>query len=128
VDAREWIERYARAWRGKDAEAAAALFTDDGIYRAHPLREPHVGREAIRAYWARVTSTQRELDLRFGEPVVEASRCAVEWWATMSDGEEDITLPGILMLRFAPDGRCEELRETWHAEPGRVDPPSGWGR
>jgi ketosteroid isomerase-like protein len=78
----------------QDADAAAALFTDDGIYRAHPLREPHVGRDAIRAYWARVTSTQRELDLRLGEPVVAGNRAAVEWWATMSDRDEEITLRG----------------------------------
>jgi ketosteroid isomerase-like protein len=127
VDVREWLDRYARAWREKDADAAAALFTEDGVYRSHPLREPHVGREGVRAYWTRATSTQEDLDLRLGEPVVEGSRAAVEWWATMRDGEEEITLPGILMLRFAADGRCEELRETWHFEPGRTGPPPGWG-
>jgi hypothetical protein len=45
-------------------------------------------------------------------------------WA---EGEE-ITIPGCLLLRFAPDGRCEELREYWHVEPGRYEPPDGWGR
>jgi ketosteroid isomerase-like protein len=128
MDVREWLSRYARAWREKDADAAAALFTEEGVYRAHPLREPHVGHEGVRAYWTRATSTQEELALQLGEPVVEGSRAAVEWWATMRDGKDEVTLPGILMLRFAPDGRCEELRETWHAEPGRVEPPAGWGR
>ena len=42
------------------------------------------------------------------------------------DGE--LTLPGILMLRFAADGRCEELREVWHMQPGTRQPPPGWGR
>lgn len=126
----EWIDRYARAWREQDAEAAAALFTERAVYRSHPLREPHIGHSGIHAYWMRATATQEGLELRFGEPIVSADgrRAAVEWWATMRDGGEDVTLPGILFLRFAADGRCEELREAWHLEPGRHDPPPGWGR
>jgi uncharacterized protein (TIGR02246 family) len=127
LTAEEWIEAYGRAWRERDADAAAALFTGDAVYRSHPLREPHRGRDAIRDYWSGATSRQLEIDLRFGTPIVAGERAAVEWWAQMlSDGEE-VTLPGILYLRFAPDGRCEELRETWHAEEGRTAPPDGWG-
>jgi hypothetical protein len=52
----------------------------------------------------------------------------VEWWAIMRDEGAWITLPGCLLLRFAEDGRCEELREYWHVEDGRHEPHSGWGR
>ena len=45
----------------------------------------------------------------------------------MRDEGSEITLPGCLLLRFAPGGRCEELREYWHVEEGRRDPPAGWG-
>lgn len=46
----------------------------------------------------------------------------------MADPEErEITLPGCLLLRFALDGRCQDLRECWQVQPGRQDPPSGWG-
>ena len=34
----EWVDAYARAWRDRDPDAAAALFTDDSLYRAHPLQ------------------------------------------------------------------------------------------
>jgi hypothetical protein len=51
----------------------------------------------------------------------------VEWWATMRDEGEEITLPGCLLLRFASDGRCAALREYWHVEPGRHEPHEGWG-
>lgn len=123
----EWIEAYGRAWRERDADAAAALFTDDAVYRAHPLREPHRGREGIHAYWSGATSKQEDLDLRFGTPIVAGGRAAVEWWAQMSSDGEEVTMPGILYLRFAPDGRCSELREAWNAEEGRTPPPDGWG-
>jgi len=39
----------------------------------------------------------------------------------------EITLPGCLLLSFAPDGRCQDLREYWQVQPGRHDPPGGWG-
>lgn len=125
--AQRWIDDYARAWRTKDADAAAALFTDDGIYRSHPLREAHRGREAIRAYWHRATENQRDLDLRFGRPIVGDYRVAVEWWVSGGEEDGDFTLPGCLVLRFAPEGSCEELREYWHVEPERLGPPEGWG-
>jgi ketosteroid isomerase-like protein len=127
LTASEWIEEYGRAWRERDADAAAALFTEDAVYRSHPLREPHVGTAAIRDYWSRATSTQEEFELRFGWPIVEGARAAVEWWAQLRDEGDDLTLPGILYLRFAADGRCEELREAWHLEDGRHPPPDGWG-
>jgi len=37
----------------------------------------------------------------------------------------EITPPGCLLLRFAPDGRCQDLWEYWQVAPGRLDPPAG---
>jgi len=123
----EWLEAYRRAWEGADVEAAVALFTDDAVYRSHPFREPHVGHEGIRRYWAGATSGQANVSVAFGEPVAAGRHAAVEWWTRMHQQGEDVTLPGCLVLQFAADGRCEELREYWHIEPGLHDPPPGWG-
>jgi ketosteroid isomerase-like protein len=123
----EWLEAYRRAWEQADVEAAVALFTDDAVYRSSPFREPSVGHDGIRAYWAGATATQEAVRVRIGEPIVAGDRVAAEWWATMRDEGGEITLPGCLVLRFAADGRCEELREYWHVEPGRRDPPDDWG-
>ena len=124
----EWIEAYGRAWEEREPDAAAALFSEDAVYRAHPLREPHLGTDGIRAYWAQATATQADVRVRFGAPIVSGEKAAVEWWTTMQAEGEEITIPGCLLLRFASDGRCEELREYWHVEPGRHEPPAGWGR
>lgn len=123
----EWIEEYGRAWREQDANAVVALFTEDAEYRSSPFREPHVGSDGIRAYWERATATQEDADVSTGKPIVDGNVVAVEWWTTMRDEGEEITLPGCLLLRFAPDGRCEALREYWNVEPGRHDPHPGWG-
>jgi uncharacterized protein (TIGR02246 family) len=123
-----WLERYRRAWEDADADAAAALFTEDAVYRSSPFREPRVGQKSIREYWRNATGTQSGTRVRIGRPVVEGDRVAVEWWATYTDADEgEGTLPGILMLRFARDGRCAELRETWNWEAGIRHPHPGWG-
>jgi uncharacterized protein (TIGR02246 family) len=123
-----WLARYGRAWETADEDEVADLFVPDAVYRSHVFREPHVGREAIRAYWRGAAGTQSEVAVRFGRPVVEGRRAAVEWWATFVDPDEgEITLPGCLLLRFDDAGRCEELREYWHVEPARREPPPGWG-
>lgn len=127
MNADEWIAAYGAAWEQADADAAAALFTEEAIYRSSPFRVPSVGHEGIRRYWQEATSTQSDVRVRFGEPIAAGAKVAVEWWTTMRSEGSEITLPGCLVLRFAADGRCEELREYWHLEGRLVEPPSGWG-
>ncbi|MGH3013795.1 MAG: nuclear transport factor 2 family protein [Gaiellaceae bacterium] len=127
MNAQAWVEEYGRAWREKDADAVVGLFTEDAEYRSSPFRKPSVGSAGIRDYWTRATSTQEDADVSMGTPIVAGDRVVVEWWATMRDQGEEITLPGCLLLRFASDGRCAALREYWHVEPGRHEPHAGWG-
>ena len=125
----QWVDAYAQAWRDRDADAAATLFTEDALYWDHPLREPNRGGSGVRAYWASATATQDRVDVRMGRPIAsqDGSRGAVEFWVRMLNGGAEITLVGILFLRFAEDGRCAELRETWMFEPGDHAPHDGWG-
>jgi hypothetical protein len=62
-----------------------------------------------------------------GTPFGKGRRVAVEWWTTMVDEGETVTLPGCLLLRFAPDGRCVDLREYWNLERRLQEPFAGWG-
>jgi ketosteroid isomerase-like protein len=125
----EWVEAYAAAWRTRDADAAAALFTESCSYRSHPLQEAHHGGAGVRSYWTDATSTQDAVDVRMGKPVVSANsrRASVEFWVRMRSSGDEVTLIGILFLRFAEDGRCQDLRETWFFEPGDHAPHAGWG-
>lgn len=123
----EWLEHYRVAWEEADPDRAAALFTEDAVYWSSPFREPHRGWTGIHEYWIRATGTQSETTVRFGRPITQDDRAAVEWWTTMRDEGTDITLPGILFLRFAPDGRCEELREAWMVAEELLEPHPGWG-
>lgn len=122
-----WLERYRQAWMERDAAAAAALFTEDAIYREHPFEAPLVGREAIRQYWHTVTRPQSEIVLQYGSPVAAGNRVAVEWWTTLLKDGAPMTLAGEFLLVFAGNDQCRELREYWAFTGSRVSPPPGWG-
>jgi hypothetical protein len=127
MDLADWIEGYRRAWVERDPQAAAALFTEDASYRSSPFVEPNLGQEGVVAYWSGATSTQADVEVEMGEPLVVGNHAAVEWWTRMRADGDEITLVGCLLLRFAPDGRCEDLREYWNYESGRRPPHEGWG-
>lgn len=124
----DWIEGYRRAWEDADADAVGELFTEDATYRSNPFQEPHRGRAAIRGYWRQVTSSQSNVEVVMGSPVVDGARVVVEWWTQMDDDDVPITLPGALILEFDDDGRCRALREYYNFDQGtRIPPPDGWG-
>jgi hypothetical protein len=64
-----------------------------------------------------------------GRPVESSDgrRAAVECWVRMLNSDIEVTLIGILFLRFTEDRRCAELRETWLFEGGDHAPHEGWG-
>jgi SnoaL-like domain len=125
---KDWLERYRRAWIERNAADAGELFTEDAIYREQPFQTPFVGREAIQRYWATVTATQSEIEMRYGPPIVGDDRVAVKWCVNLGNGGAPITLAGEFFLLFTNGGQCGELREYWTLAEGRVEPPDWWGR
>ena len=127
MDVQGWLDGYKAAWEGRDADAAAALFTEDAPYREEPYKDAYPGAAGVREYWAGVTETQSDISLRWGTPITEGDRTAVEWWVTLTNGGTPVTLAGSMVLLWADDGRCRELREYWHFAPEHATPPEGWG-
>lgn len=123
----QWLDRYRAAWIERDADAAAALFTADAVYREQPFAAPFTGRSAIREYWSTVTRSQSDIDLQYGTPVVAGARVAVEWWTTLLNDGAPLTIAGEFLLRFDDDGLCRELREYWVVSERKAAPPPGWG-
>ena len=127
MDVATWVETYRQAWEEADAEKAASIFTEDATYRSAIFEEPHVGHAGIIAYWSGVTSTQTDIEVRMGRPIVDGNRVSVEFWTTMNNEGADVTLPGCLLLEFDDDGRCRRLHEYYEFAPGRLSPPEEWG-
>ena len=121
---RTWVAVWSKAWPAADVDAIAALYADDAVFYSHPFRPRQGWREY--ADWAFVD--QADAECRFGEPVVDGDRAAVDWWGviTSKDGSVE-TVAGTSLLRFAPEGRVVEQRDAWASEPGRRDLPD-WAR
>lgn len=128
MDLDGWLVAYADAWETADEDLIVSLFTEQATYRSSPFREPYRGHAEIRGYWQRGAGSQSETRVRMGRPyAADGARVAVEWWATMVEAGEQVTLPGCLLLRFAADGRCMDLYEYWNMAKGHHEPFSGWG-
>lgn len=124
----QWLDAYRKAWINRDADAAAALFTEDATYAEQPYQAAFGGRQGIHAYWAKVTATQTAIDIQYGNPVSSGKFTAVEWWTTLTNGGVPITLAGSFMLEFDQAGLCHRLREYWHFAEGTQKPQPGWGK
>jgi len=123
----QWLEAYRKAWMERDADAAAALFTEDATYAEQPYQDAFVGRQGVRDYWARVTAAQSRIEMKYGTPITVGKRTAVEWWTTLENGGVPVTLAGAFILTFDEAGLCRTLREYWQFVEGTKAPQQGWG-
>jgi ketosteroid isomerase-like protein len=129
--ARAWADSWSKAWMAHDADAVAALYSREARFRSEPFRELHLGAAGARDYAAWAFADEEAVEsCRFGDPVVATGdRACVEYWAvTREKGGRAVTLAGVALLRFAPDGRVTKQRDYWNTAEGRHDPPDGWGR
>ena len=115
---------WERAWPGADVAAIAKLYAEDAVFYSHPFRE----RQAPAEYVAWAFANQASAACRFGEPLVDGLRAAVDWWAAITSADGSIeSIAGTSLLRFDASGRVVEQRDAWGLEEGRRDLP-GWAR
>lgn len=111
----EWLAAYGQAWENRDADAAAALFTENATYQENPHEEPFNGRTGIHDYWSRVTADQR--DVSFTSDVITTfGRSAVAHWSARfvsASSGATVDLDGVFLLEFDESGLCNSLREWW---------------
>ena len=124
--ARLWTETWTRAWAARDVEAIVALYADNAQYLAYPFRPPDEGVDGVRSYLTRTFGEEDNIECRFGEPVSNGNRAAVEWWASWTEGGEEITLAGTTLLRFDDRGLVADHRDYWNQFEGRRPPYPNW--
>ena len=109
-----WLAGYEQAWEQRDANRAAALFTENAVYQEMPFDAPKTGRSGIREYWTMVTADQRDVDFKSEVVAVNGAKGVAHWSATFVSGGARIELDGMFVLTFDASGLCTELREWWH--------------
>lgn len=94
------------------------------MFYSHPFREAQPpGKYAAWAF-----ADQAGVDFRFGVPIVDADRAAVDWWAVITTGAGEVeTLAGVSLLRFDGEGRVAEQHDVWASVQSRAD-VSQWAR
>lgn len=118
---REWIEAYGRAWEARDPDAAAALFTEDAVYRYRPYADPEqtvTGNAAIAESWLEEPDAPGSWEARYEPYAVDGDRAVAIGFSRYRAGETEPerTYHNAYLLRFAPDGRCSEFTEYYMRE------------
>ena len=73
-------------------------------------------------YAAWVFGDQDAAECRFGEPVVQDDRAAVDWWAVVTSVDGSVeTLAGTSLIRFDETGLVVDQRDVWAAHEGREE-------
>lgn len=73
-----------------------------------------------REYVAWAFADQADAVCRFGEPVADGARAAVDWWAAITSVDGSVeTIAGTSLLRFDEEGLVVEQRDAWAGVPGR---------
>ncbi len=111
-----WLEAYGRAWKTRDPNAVASLFTDDATYHENPFSQPMRGRAAIREYWTRATGNHSNVRFGYEILVVTEDLGVAKWYAEFLRTPPGIhvQLDGVFVISLDANCRCASLREWWH--------------
>jgi hypothetical protein len=119
----EWLDAYGRAWRERDAQAAADLFSEDAVYQWGPFGKRLRGRPLIREAWAEATERQLGVDFGYEVMATTARSGLVRWWSAYDQPEREtrVRLEGVFRLAFDEDGLCRSLEEWFNSDEAPLD-------
>ena len=126
--AQHWAEVWKAAWEARDTDAIVALYHPDVRFSTQPFRVPYLGTSGVRAYVQQAFDEERGPRVWVGDPVIDGSRAAIEWWAALEENGREITLAATSVLRFDASGLVTEQRDAWNQTDGLASPPEGWGQ
>src|SRR5262245_23323028 len=108
--AERWRDVWAQGWSEHRTDEILALYAESATLQSHPFREPVPPADYIDPTFGEEESAE----CRFGEPIVDGDRAAVEWSAVtrLKDGGTE-KLGGVSLLRFDADGLVLEQRDFW---------------
>ena len=108
-----WMEAYKAAWISNVPSEVAALFTEDAVYAVSPFAESWTGRDEIVRRW--VAGIRQDVEMTYEVLSVQGDQTIIHWHVfTRNVGDPvRVEYDGVLVVHFAPDGRCSEHRE-WY--------------
>jgi steroid delta-isomerase len=112
---RSAIATYAETINARDAEAIAALFTEDAV-QADPADQPaNVGHEAIAAFFAGGIAASDGWTFTATDVHTCADTVAITFQIAIAMGGSTMTIRGIEVFEAAADGRFSSVHAYWDA-------------
>ena len=109
----EVVKAYLDGWRDKDKEAWLALFSDDAEI-IDPVGAPgHRGKDAIGAFWDRVTGTGMKMSPELHKTVVCGDEVVAQFTLTSTAGGMGMAVDIIDVFTLDADHRIKLLRAYW---------------
>jgi steroid delta-isomerase len=109
-DIRTVVERYLAGVAAGDADGIAALYAEDAVVEDPAGSDPHVGRDAIHAFYASVSTPGLETKLVGGVNVVDEHTAAFHF-AVVADG--NTIVEPIDVMTFDDAGLITSMRAFW---------------
>lgn len=108
------VQRYLAAHSAGDVEGVVALFAQDAVV-ADPVHEPeHVGRDAVRAFFAGTHDMVDSIELSATGPMRAVDRwVAVPMRAVSTIGGSKVAVDIIDVFTFDHDGLIADMRAYW---------------
>ena len=126
MDAREaarlWAEAWKEGWEALDPEPIMARYAPNATHFTEPFRMPSRDIGGVREYVERVLAEEEDPRVWMGDPIVDGSRAAIPWWASLREEGADTTLAGTSVLTFDADGLVVEQWDSWNQLDKRRDP------
>jgi hypothetical protein len=127
----EWLTLYGPIWTDHvfSRELVQTLFTEDAVYRPnvlHAIEQPYKGHDAIFGYLERVVPTLGWTSLADGGVIEAGEFLIMQAWLSGQVEGKDCTEVVCTIYRFAPDGRCCEIRDYPLIVDEIVAPFEGW--
>lgn len=108
---RGWLTAYGNAWEAADPGAMAALFVVGATLQPDPFAPLIRGRRAIRDHLQELVAGAGSVS--FSAEVLGAGRTyGVAHFRAAGEGR---ILDGVIVCALDARGRCESLRQWWHA-------------
>lgn len=124
--AHEFAERWLPAWTGNDPDLLASFYAEDGIYADPAIPDGVRGRDAIRAYFARLLANFPDWVWTQRAATPMEGGFLNHWRAEIPVGDRTLSLDGVCTVRLR-DGLIEHnevffdrspLLEAMHAARG----------
>ena len=87
--AKAFVDGYGQTWENWDFAGFVALISDDVVYVEHPTDETVVGRQQMERYIRKEQAEQGVASVRMGKPIVQGDQVVAEFWAAMSNRENE---------------------------------------